>query len=1286
MRQNKQTFSLPINLRRWLVVACAACLCFAAANFERARAQQPAATPAQQKSRTKRLTPLRTSDTADGSRVTITSDGELNDYSAYRSGDRFVVVVPQAEGAGAGGARGRGFEGAQVTRRGKDLVYTFKLEPGATARVNQRFNRLDVQFSAAKGATATNANAKPSPTPARRTLAEEAGITKPPANANNAQPTPDARRTPDANANAALATTATPVVATPTPAVTPQPGATATPASTATTPGADQIAQAQQTAPAPPTSITTGAPSTSTPTSVGAVVTRNWPWLLAALVAVGLGLFFVSRFSGGDRDRSSRSLPPPAAPSGAKPVTVKETKTPELKPSTAATIATATGAAGATTGSATTGATTGTTTGGAAAASGASASGATASTTTGADAAATGAATGATAATAAHLVASGKLSKKKKKKVEKAKRLAADSQQKAGGSAAATTTTGATTTGATTAGMTGASSTGGAETTDAGAVGAGGAIVAAGAIIAGASALGGAAEVGESKSGETKAIEVKAEAKPVVPPLVLDPEQVESEIKKLLAGESYDESVINGTDEGTRQLVSAELMQAIAGRNAVRQAHARTAFLKHGYFEEATGALQSAEAPGERAAAARTLGLLGDRSATTHLTAALEDPAADVRRTSVEALAELRDPSAVGALEALRWRETSRQVPRTLIQRAIEASKVEEEEAPAASEVEDDTPTLVTAGSTTAAAPAETKMHPAVVTTEADAAATAAAAATEETAIGEATIEEAETKELELSYAPPVAAEVTPLDAESPSVAAAEAGATVEDLTVESPATVEDLTVEETVTTEAVTAVAATPVVEVAETKNFAFTAPHVETAPAAEEATAEVETETVGASVTPVEIDIAATLAAKEATLIEARRHEAEPAVAEATEIVGAEATEIYEPLAGATPHAEPAASFDILAEADPAAGVDAEPAPPAYRSDFAAGSGHPAAGDDDWIDLDADDHGVTIQKVEPAAPPAEPLGTFYAEGAGEWSATPSIDTPAPATRHDETTSLFDSLEVEAYETNAIEPALVVAPITPPPPAPRVESARGEDAETKPLTFGRLTKAAAEVDDETLRGTEVVKAEKGLSLADGSDEDTYSIIPKGIQLRLTSEDAGERAASVLALARLNTDEAFNQICAAFDDPAEEVRNAAARAIYDLNEDRADSFTRALRESPVERRRQIGSALAGSGLAEEAIGNLTGESRDKTYDAFSLLFLMAKAGEVAPLIRAIESHADNEVRLAVVKLLALSGQQEILPSFRRLAVRGSLPTEVRSAVMEAIYQISSQPNATTSAT
>jgi hypothetical protein len=53
-----------------------------------------------------------------------------------------------------------------------------------------------------------------------------------------------------------------------------------------------------------------------------------------------------------------------------------------------------------------------------------------------------------------------------------------------------------------------------------------------------------------------------------------------------------------------------------------------------------------------------------------------------------------------------------------------------------------------------------------------------------------------------------------------------------------------------------------------------------------------------------------------------------------------------------------------------------------------------------------------------------------------------------------------------------------------------------------------------------------------------------------------------------------------------------------------------------------------------------------------------------------------------EIRLAVINLLALSGRAEIIPPFRRLAVRGSLPAEVRSAVMEAIYQITSQQRET----
>jgi hypothetical protein len=204
-------------------------------------------------------------------------------------------------------------------------------------------------------------------------------------------------------------------------------------------------------------------------------------------------------------------------------------------------------------------------------------------------------------------------------------------------------------------------------------------------------------------------------------------------------------------------------------------------------------------------------------------------------------------------------------------------------------------------------------------------------------------------------------------------------------------------------------------------------------------------------------------------------------------------------------------------------------------------------------------------------------------------------------------------------------------------------------------------------------KAIDVLMAEKGIVFA----EDDAGI-PSELLERLSSPEATEREAALGELVAIGGDDAFRCITRAFDDPALEVRDAAAQALYALHPDRAASFTRALREGTPDRRRKIGHALASSGLAANAVGSLTGESREKTYDAFSLLFLMSKAGEVKPLMQAIEEYPNVEVRIAVVKLLALSGQPDIVPAFRRLAVRGSLPSEVRSAVMEAIYQISSQ--------
>ena len=178
------------------------------------------------------------------------------------------------------------------------------------------------------------------------------------------------------------------------------------------------------------------------------------------------------------------------------------------------------------------------------------------------------------------------------------------------------------------------------------------------------------------------------------------------------------------------------------------------------------------------------------------------------------------------------------------------------------------------------------------------------------------------------------------------------------------------------------------------------------------------------------------------------------------------------------------------------------------------------------------------------------------------------------------------------------------------------------------------------------------------------------------VRRRLHDPAAGQRAGALADLARGGGDQAFELITAAFDDPSPVVRNAAARALFQLDTQPAESFARALRVASAQRRRNIGFAIASSGLASDAISNLHRRSISQTHDALAVLYLMTRAGEVQPLLKAIEENSASDTRRTCVKLLALTGQLEVLPALRRISVRASLPNDVRSVLMEAIYQLS----------
>lgn len=521
------THSPSLHVRRLAsVCACAAVLFLASdgiAPQSRIIPQHPA--NANVNGRPK-VTTMRASDSSEGSRVAVTADQSLNEYEAYRRGDRFYIKIPPADVPRAEAVRGRAFSDVKVQRGGDSTIVSFRLQPGATARVEPHGNKLDVVF--------TMPGAKSSSPAAHRDLArDDVGPLPPPADrkrqpASNAKSAiglniPGSSLDRNTNARGALATTNPAAI--PTPSPSPKTSPSPSPAAYALTSPTARIS------PATAQQRSTTSPSGSN-LAQGNAQANIWSnikqriryWILLAQlnpipVAIGaavllflIGLLILQR----RRARASRRARLRKPPRRAEIIPIVPA-TETVKPATVAATA--------------------------------------------------------------------------------AKVAAGETAMSAG-------------------------------TPD-----------------------------------ETAASPRRQERG----------ERVSEELKKLMAGGDYDENVLASDDRETRQLVGAELLSALVGRNLQRRERARAAFMKHGFFDDATRDLRIAESPSERAAAARRLSFAHDREATPHLTAALDDPSPDVRRAAVEALMDLRDPAAIAPLNLMMQNESDRRIPRSLIKHAIDS-------------------------------------------------------------------------------------------------------------------------------------------------------------------------------------------------------------------------------------------------------------------------------------------------------------------------------------------------------------------------------------------------------------------------------------------------------------------------------------------------------------------------------------------------------------------------------------------------------------------------------------
>src|ERR1051326_3212863 len=528
------------------VLACAVVLLLASTRIATQSRIIPPPQPANAnlKAKPPKITTLRATDSAEGSRVAVTADQSLNEYEAYRRGDRFYIKIPLADSPRAEVVRGRAFSDVKVQRDGDSTIVSFRLQPGATAHVEPHGNKLDVVFtmpgaklsSSAAGRAVARNDARPAP--------RESDRQRPPARIGNSSvPLNTLRSSITRNANErGLLATAKPLP-TPKPSPTPKASASTSTGSTASTQALPTPkmfpAIAQQRNTASPSLSGTPAPPPAQANTWNEIRQRVRYWILLAQlnpipVAIGaavllflIGLIILQRRRARAARRGRLRKPPRAvAPNAA-----------EAKPAVAA---------------------------------------------------------------------------------------ARDSFKPDVVSATA----------------------------------------------AGIAAT--AVKETAAAPAETTVSNVRQEPA----------ERVSEELKKLMAGGDYDEDVLASNDRATRQLVGAELLSALVGRNLQRRERARAAFMKHGYFDDATRDLRVADSANERSSAARRLSFVHDREATPHLIAALDDSSPDVRRAAVEALMDLRDPASIAPLNSLMQTENDRRVTRSLIKHAIESCATLDEPAP----------------------------------------------------------------------------------------------------------------------------------------------------------------------------------------------------------------------------------------------------------------------------------------------------------------------------------------------------------------------------------------------------------------------------------------------------------------------------------------------------------------------------------------------------------------------------------------------------------------------------
>lgn len=179
----------------------------------------------------------------------------------------------------------------------------------------------------------------------------------------------------------------------------------------------------------------------------------------------------------------------------------------------------------------------------------------------------------------------------------------------------------------------------------------------------------------------------------------------------------------------------------------------------------------------------------------------------------------------------------------------------------------------------------------------------------------------------------------------------------------------------------------------------------------------------------------------------------------------------------------------------------------------------------------------------------------------------------------------------------------------------------------------------------------------------------------------LQDPDASVRAAAVTALGAIDHESVFAPVLISLADETREVRAAAARSLSSLHFDRAEAYGRVMNNADQKTLQDFARACVTTGIAAQAVDRLASEDRRHSQEAFALYSVLAKAGEVQPIIETIEKHREVAVKLAAVRVLSVAANAAAAPKLRELVAMEGMPEDVRTSLLELLYKFDKEPAA-----